>query len=170
MERHVISSATCPIDLRSNTTPPRRPSLPDTAEALSAELGSTTSSRRTSELYWCLESARRPSRRSISFSEKYHLEGWGYRRIATELNAQGVPAARGKNWSLTAVNQILHNPTYLGLGIANRNSAGIYSVRSPNQPKPSHVDERTLATSKVSPSAEAPASDVEWFERHEEGT
>jgi hypothetical protein len=96
---------------------------------------------------------------------KYHLEGWGYRRIATELNAQGVPAARGKNWSMTAVNQILHNPTYLGLGIANRNSAGIYSVRSPNQPKPSHVNERTLATSKVPPRKLRPRS--EWFERHE---
>ncbi len=97
---------------------------------------------------------------------KYHLEGWGYRRIASELNAQGVRAARGKNWSMTAVNQILHNPTYLGLGIANRSSAGIYSMRSPNQPKPSHVDARTLASSKIPPRKLRPRS--EWFERNEE--
>ena len=96
---------------------------------------------------------------------KYHVEGWGYKRIAMELTALNVPAARGNNWSLTAVNQILHNPTYLGLGIANRNSAGIYSVRSPNQPKPSHVDDRTLATCKSLPRKLRPRS--EWFERHE---
>lgn len=96
---------------------------------------------------------------------KYHLDGWGYRRIARELNAQGLPAARGKQWSTTAINQILHNPTYLGLGIANRSSAGIYSVRSPNQPKPSQVDERTLAASKAPPRKLRPRS--EWFERQE---
>lgn len=96
---------------------------------------------------------------------KYHLNGWGYRRIAEELNAQGLPAARGKQWSMTAINQILHNPTYLGLGIANRSSAGIYSVRSPNQPKPSQVDERTLAASKAPPRKLRPRS--EWFERQE---
>ena len=51
------------------------------------------------------------------------------------------------------------------LGIANRSSAGIYSVRSPNQPKPSQVDERTLAASKAPPRKLRPRS--EWFERQE---
>lgn len=96
---------------------------------------------------------------------KYHLEGWGYPRIAQELNAQGVPAARGKQWAMTTVSQILHNPTYLGLGIANRNSAGIYTIRAPNQPLPSHVDERALAASKAPPRKLRPRSD--WFERQE---
>ncbi len=96
---------------------------------------------------------------------KYHLEGWGYPRIAQELNAQGVPAARGNQWAMTTVSQILHNPTYLGIGIANRSSAGIYTVRAPNQPLPSHVDERALAASNAPPRKLRPRSD--WFERQE---
>lgn len=96
---------------------------------------------------------------------KYHLENWGFCRIAEELNAQGIPASRGKQWATGTIRLIIRNPIYLGVGVANRESTGIYSVRSPNQPLPSHIDASMLATDKMPTRKLRPRS--EWFERQE---
>jgi site-specific DNA recombinase len=44
----------------------------------------------------------------------YLQEGMGIRRIAGQLNAEGIPTRRGGNWSMVTVRDILRNRVYLG--------------------------------------------------------
>ena len=44
----------------------------------------------------------------------YLQEGLGIRRIAGQLNAEGIPTRRGGNWSMVTVRDILRNRVYLG--------------------------------------------------------
>lgn len=44
----------------------------------------------------------------------YLQEGMGIRRIAGQLNAEGIPTRRGGNWSMVSVRDILRNRVYLG--------------------------------------------------------
>ncbi|SEP61770.1 site-specific DNA recombinase [Virgibacillus subterraneus] len=46
--------------------------------------------------------------------EKYALEKWGYKRIASSLNIQGIKTKRGKYWTSNAVKTILENEMYIG--------------------------------------------------------
>ncbi len=46
--------------------------------------------------------------------EKYALEKWGYRKIASSLNTQGVKTKNGKEWTVNAVKTILENEMYIG--------------------------------------------------------
>ena len=46
--------------------------------------------------------------------ERYHRDGWGYPRIARELNERGIVAPRGGLWCGSSVREILLNPAYLG--------------------------------------------------------
>ena len=50
----------------------------------------------------------------------YAKGGVGLFAIAQELNARGVPAARGRLWSKTSLHSILRNEAYLGRRIWNR--------------------------------------------------
>ena len=54
------------------------------------------------------------------------VDGVGGRRIARELNDDGLLSASGKKWSFIAVQNVYRNPIYLGTGIANRNSWAIF--------------------------------------------
>lgn len=42
------------------------------------------------------------------------VNGWGKRKIAIELNNEGIPAMRGGIWYESVVGPILTNPTYIG--------------------------------------------------------
>lgn len=46
--------------------------------------------------------------------EKYALENWGYKRIASSLNMQGIKTKRDKDWTIHAVRTILENEIYIG--------------------------------------------------------
>lgn len=46
--------------------------------------------------------------------EKYALEKWGYKRIASSLNTQGFKTINGKAWAVNAVKTILENEMYIG--------------------------------------------------------
>jgi len=52
----------------------------------------------------------------------YVYEGKGWRTIAHELNAQGIPSPRGGKWSVGTVRSILTNPVYCGRNVWNRRS------------------------------------------------
>ena len=41
----------------------------------------------------------------------WHAEGWPLRRIASELDARGVPARSGKPWSHSTIQTLLRRPT-----------------------------------------------------------
>jgi site-specific DNA recombinase len=41
-------------------------------------------------------------------------EGWGYKKIASHLNYQGLKTLKNKDWSINSVKQILDNPLYAG--------------------------------------------------------
>jgi len=59
-----------------------------------------------------------------SIFEKFVKEGWGQKRIAAWLNAQGVAAPRGRKWLHTTVKEILENPAYKGALVYGRRSDG----------------------------------------------
>ncbi|WP_255247446.1 recombinase family protein [Paucisalibacillus globulus] len=46
--------------------------------------------------------------------EKYALERWGYRKIASSLNTQGIKTKKGNEWTINAVKTILENEIYIG--------------------------------------------------------
>ncbi|WP_341301059.1 recombinase family protein [Lysinibacillus sp. FSL H8-0500] len=46
--------------------------------------------------------------------EKYAIDQWGYRKIASNLNTLGITTKKSNLWSITAVKTILTNPVYIG--------------------------------------------------------
>ena len=76
------------------------------------------------------------------------IDGWAGFRIARELDDMGSRSGTGKPWCVTTINNILRNPVYTGVGIANRYSQSIYNCRSANAPKPSLTDRKSLANRK----------------------
>lgn len=59
--------------------------------------------------------------------ERFAGDGWSVQRIARELNAKGVPSARGSTWAATALNVsatkgtgLLNNELYIGRVVWNR--------------------------------------------------
>jgi len=97
---------------------------------------------------------------------RHHVDNWGYPRIACDLNDDGVPSPTGKLWHVATIRNILINPIYTGLGIANRHSSAIYHQRAPGSPQPVSIDTRTLAQGKRPPTKVRPRD--EWHERKEQ--
>jgi hypothetical protein len=96
---------------------------------------------------------------------RWHFaDDWGYPRIAKELNARGEPSPKGRQWCFATIRQILLNPTYRGVGIANRTSCAIYAMRGKGGPVEVQVDEQTLAQGRP-PERIRPVD--EWFFRDE---
>lgn len=96
----------------------------------------------------------------------YHrrlVDGWGPWRIAKELNDRRIPSPRGNDWSRLTVKNILSNPIYTGVGIANRRTGSIGFTRSANQPKRSDVDKRELVSRKRPRIRRRPRT--EWVEQ-----
>lgn len=79
------------------------------------------------------------------------IDGWGPVRIAEELNLTGVSSPWNSVWNPDCIYEMLRNPVYLGVGVANRYSAGIYYMRNPSQPKPAGTDAQALASRKNIP-------------------
>lgn len=75
--------------------------------------------------------------------EQYHIAKAGYWKIAKELNGQGIVAPTGGMWSVTTVQQILANPTYLGVGLANRTTSAIYYKRKSDLLEPAEPGRET---------------------------
>lgn len=65
---------------------------------------------------------------------RYELDGWGFHRIAQELNDQGVPSGKGSVWYKKAIKDILNNPVYCGKGLANARTSALYYRRSSGAP------------------------------------
>lgn len=51
---------------------------------------------------------------------QYAYENMGYKKIASMLNDQGVPTQKGGKWSATTVRAMIHNESYLGRKIWNK--------------------------------------------------
>lgn len=47
--------------------------------------------------------------------EKYTYDQWGYRKIASNLNDQGIKTKNDKHWTITAIKTILNNRIYNGM-------------------------------------------------------
>lgn len=90
------------------------------------------------------------------------IDGWAGFRIARELDDMGVRSGNGNPWCVTSINNILKNPAYTGIGIANRYSQGIYNRRSATAPKPSLTNRKTLDKRKRPKSHIRPRQ--EWIE------
>ncbi len=95
---------------------------------------------------------------------RHFQDGWGYGRIAQDLNDRGIAAPRGGLWYSVTVRGILLNPIYLGTGLANLFTSAIYYARGQNGPI-----ERNSSTTKLANGR--PAREVrlasDWFEREE---
>ncbi len=96
----------------------------------------------------------------------HYRERWGCPKIAGTLNEQGIPSSTGKHWHPETVRDILHNPIYGGLGIANRTTAAIYHERAPDAPRPVEVQHAILAKYARPPVRIRPRA--EWIETEHE--
>ena len=56
----------------------------------------------------------------VRLFEGYAHHGLGLRTLAHQLNAEGLPSARGNGWAPTAIREMLRNPIYRGERIWNR--------------------------------------------------
>ena len=65
-------------------------------------------------------------------------------RIAEELNIAGAPSPEGRRWLTGVVRHILGSPIYMGRGIANRQTRGIYHMRGPDRPVEAQLGKREL--------------------------
>lgn len=102
---------------------------------------------------------------NLMFRKRY-IDGWGAQRIAEELAALGIrTSGGGGRWSLTSVRQILENPIYVGMGIANREQAGLHSSRNPIEPRKNELNAETLNRRDSLPRKLRPRT--EWVERQE---
>jgi len=96
--------------------------------------------------------------------ERHHRDGWGYGRIAQELNDRGIPSPSGKLWYTSTVRSILLNPTYLGKGLANVFTSALYYMRGHDGP----VERRaTLAQTSEGLPPRQVRPQTDWFERPE---
>lgn len=64
----------------------------------------------------------------------FDIEKMSCEQIARESNNAKIPSPTGGRWNASTVHAILHNPTYLGRGIANQRSNALKVKRSPNTP------------------------------------
>ena len=80
--------------------------------------------------------------------ELRHAKGWGYYKIAKELNDADMASPTGAEWYANTVRRVLLNPIYIGLGIRYREATGIYFMGGAAQPKATGVDLAELATRK----------------------
>jgi site-specific DNA recombinase len=46
--------------------------------------------------------------------EKYAIENWGYKKIASFLNRQGIKTLNNREWTINGIKTILTNPIYVG--------------------------------------------------------
>ncbi|MFD2215334.1 recombinase family protein [Metabacillus endolithicus] len=46
--------------------------------------------------------------------KKYVYDNWGYKKIASELNLQGIKTTRNKEWTTNTIKTILENDIYIG--------------------------------------------------------
>ena len=90
------------------------------------------------------------------------IDGWAGFRIARELDAIGLRSGNGKPWCVTSIKNILRNPVYTGMGLANRYTQAIYNKRAKNAPKPSSVDRKSLTSRKKPAQQVRPRAD--WME------
>lgn len=65
-----------------------------------------------------------------------YANGLSYRKIAHQLNAEGIPSARGGTWAQSGIREMLYNETYLGHRIWNRNRRNKKVRRGVKIPKP----------------------------------
>jgi hypothetical protein len=86
----------------------------------------------------------------LIFRRKY-LEGMGGRRIAKELNGNGMPAPEGGVWTQRQVDCIAENEVYTGMGVANRSASGRYYQRAKGNPQKVELDAKVLANAKHLP-------------------
>lgn len=84
------------------------------------------------------------------FRRKY-LDGMGGRRLANELNRQGVRAPAGGRWTQRQVDVIAENEVYTGAGVANRVASGRFYQRAAGNPQKVQLDAKVLATKKTLP-------------------
>jgi hypothetical protein len=93
---------------------------------------------------------------------RHAIDGWGFHRIAQELNDQGIPSAKGSMWHKKAVRDILNNPVYCGAGLANARTQALYFRRASGTPTDVGPAGRRVAGS--SSTTYRPAEDWVWVE------
>ena len=65
-----------------------------------------------------------------------YASGMSYKKIAHQLNDEGIPSARGGTWAQSGIREMLYNETYLGHRIWNRNRRNKKVRRGVKTPKP----------------------------------
>jgi recombinase len=83
----------------------------------------------------------------------HHVDGWGTHRIASLLNSEGVRSMWGGTFSMGAVEAMLNNATYTGVGYANMWTAakhcshgkdGPVVYETPREPSASFYDPKVM--------------------------
>ncbi|HVL40487.1 MAG TPA: recombinase family protein, partial [Fimbriimonadaceae bacterium] len=96
--------------------------------------------------------------------QRHLVDHWGCYRIATELNALGAKSQRGRNWTIGSVHKVLHNPVYLGRGLANYEATGVHHLRDRNGPRPTNRGLMELASRPRPRRTVRPPTDWVWME------
>lgn len=90
---------------------------------------------------------------------RHYRDGIGARRIARELNDNGVSGPEGGAWNVEQVRQLLLNPIYRGVSYGNYSSSAIYHMRAPNAPQRVEVPLSELARRRRPPRRVRPSTD-----------
>jgi DNA invertase Pin-like site-specific DNA recombinase len=77
----------------------------------------------------------------------YVYEGYGYKKIASILNEEGIPSATGILWSYSSVHDVLHNEVYIGNKIWNMHD---YSTGKKKKPEDQWIRQENTHTALVS--------------------
>ena len=94
--------------------------------------------------------------------QRRYSDGIGGRRIAQELNAQGILTPRGKRWTQRQVDVISENEVYTGRSVANRVASGRFYQRAKGSPQKVELDETVIATKRTIPVRLRPMEEWQW--------
>jgi len=98
------------------------------------------------------------------FTDKF-IRGIGPKRIAQQLDKEGIPGPGGKGWTERAVRKILNRPAYIGLIIGNMTSNAIFHRHAHGEPMPVHRSKRARIGKERPPMVYRPRE--QWNEREE---
>lgn len=77
----------------------------------------------------------------------YVYDNYGYKKIASDLNIEGIPSSSGNQWSYSSIHTILHNEAYLGNTIWNMHD---YNSGKKKKPEEEWIRQENTHTALVS--------------------
>lgn len=77
----------------------------------------------------------------------YVYDNYGYKKIASDLNIEGIPSSSGNQWSYSSIYSMLHNKAYIGNGVWNMHD---YNSGKKKKPEEEWIRQENTHTALVS--------------------